>query len=67
LQNTAVIILLLICFVVLIALFVISYKMLMKVRTEERAENAGKAPQRRLHPKLKELEREKQAKEQQEK
>ncbi|WP_227510324.1 hypothetical protein [Acinetobacter equi] len=66
-QNIAVIVLLIICFVVLVALFVISYKMLIKVRTEERAENVGKAPQRRLHPKLKELEREKQAQEQQEK
>jgi len=54
LQNVAIIILLLICFIVLFALFRMSYKMLTKVRQEERAENANKLPNRQLHPKLKE-------------
>ncbi len=37
---------------VLLALFYVSFKMLKKVRQEERAENAGKVPERQLHPKL---------------
>lgn len=37
---------------VLFALFYVSFKMLKKVRQEERAENAGKVPERQLHPKL---------------
>ena len=46
---------------VLFALFYVSFKMLKKVRQEERAENAGKVPERQLHPKLQaELEQRKQ-------
>ncbi|ENU99285.1 MULTISPECIES: hypothetical protein [Acinetobacter] len=37
---------------VLFALFYVSFKMLKKVRQEERAENVGKVPERQLHPKL---------------
>ncbi|MFH7765295.1 hypothetical protein [Acinetobacter sp. BSP-28] len=37
---------------VLFALFYVSFKMLKKVRQQERSENAGKVPQRQLHPKL---------------
>lgn len=37
---------------VLFALFYLSFKMLKKVRQEERAENVGKVPERQLHPKL---------------
>ena len=37
---------------VLFALFYVSFKMLKKVRQEERAENAAKVPERQLHPKL---------------
>ncbi|MDD2945335.1 hypothetical protein LIS44_10520 [Acinetobacter haemolyticus] len=37
---------------VLFALFYVSFKMLKKVRQQERSENAGKVPVRRLHPKL---------------
>lgn len=37
---------------VLFALFYVSFKMLKKVRQQERNENAGKVPVRRLHPKL---------------
>lgn len=48
----AIIVLLIICFVVLFALFRISYKMLVKVRKEERAINSNKVPERQLHPKL---------------
>ena len=63
-QNLAVIILLLICLVVLLTLFRISYKILIKVRHEERANNAGKLKEYRLHPKLEEqnIEKEKQKK-----
>ena len=38
---------------VLIGLFVVSYKMLTKVRQEEKLQGAT-APERQLHPKLKE-------------
>ena len=37
---------------VLCALFYVSFKMLKKVRQDERTENAGKLPERQLHPKL---------------
>ena len=37
---------------VLVGLFYFSFKMLNKVRQEERAENAAKRPERQLHPKL---------------
>lgn len=36
----------------LVGLFYISYKMLLKVRQEERAANANQPQQRQLHPKL---------------
>ncbi|QIC71616.1 hypothetical protein [Acinetobacter indicus] len=36
----------------LMGLFYISYKMLLKVRQEERAANANQPQQRQLHPKL---------------
>ena len=38
--------------VVLIGLFVISYKMLTKIRQEEKQAQAGQIPERQLHPKL---------------
>lgn len=37
---------------IVFALFYASFKVLKKVRQEERAENAGKVPVRQLHPKL---------------
>lgn len=40
------------CIAVLLVLFSMSYKMLRKVRQEERLLNAKKAPERQLHPKL---------------
>ncbi|TQR72104.1 hypothetical protein [Acinetobacter sp. RF14B] len=40
------------CLVVLVGLFVLSFKMLRKVQKEERTENVGKVPMRQLHPKL---------------
>ncbi|EPF72225.1 hypothetical protein [Acinetobacter indicus] len=46
----------------LVGLFYISYKMLLKVRQEERAENANQPQQRQLHPKLQaQLEQQKKA------
>ena len=39
--------------VVLIGLCVLSYKMLNKVRQQEKMENVSKTPERQLHPKLK--------------
>ena len=48
---------------VLVGLFVLSYKMLNKVRQQERLDAVGKTPERQLHPKLKaEMEQRKQAK-----
>ena len=38
--------------VVLIGLFVISYKMLTKIRQEEKQAQAGQIHERQLHPKL---------------
>ena len=49
----------------LVGLFYMSFKILNKVRQEERAENAAKHPQRQLHPKLQaELEQRKKEQEQ---
>nr|WP_171526880.1 hypothetical protein [Acinetobacter sp. C15] len=46
----------------LVGLFYISYKMLLKVRQQERAENANQPQQRQLHPKLQaQLEQQKKA------
>jgi len=46
----------------LVGLFYISYKMLLKVRQEERAANANQPQQRQLHPKLQaQLEQQKKA------
>lgn len=46
----------------LVGLFYISYKMLLKVRQEECAENANQPQQRQLHPKLQaQLEQQKKA------
>ncbi|WP_160241129.1 hypothetical protein [Acinetobacter indicus] len=46
----------------LVGLFYISYKMLLKVRQEERAANANQPHQRQLHPKLQaQLEQQKKA------
>ncbi|MDV4312914.1 hypothetical protein MY149_07650 [Acinetobacter indicus] len=46
----------------LVGLFYISYKMLLKVRQEERAVNANQPQQRQLHPKLQaQLEQQKKA------
>ncbi|WP_168382608.1 hypothetical protein [Acinetobacter indicus] len=48
----------------LVGLFYISYKMLLKVRQEERAANANQPQQRQLHPKLQaQLEQQKKAQE----
>lgn len=51
-MKFAVLGLMIVFLVVLFALFYVSFKMLKKVRQEERAENAGKVPERQLHPKL---------------
>lgn len=46
----------------LVGLFYISYKMLLKARQEERAANANQPQQRQLHPKLQaQLEQQKKA------
>lgn len=37
---------------VLVGLFIMSFKMLSKVRQQEKIENANKMPERTLHPKL---------------
>lgn len=56
------------CLVVLVGLFVLSFKMLRKVQKEERTENVGKVPMRQLHPKLQaELDRAKQEQAEQDK
>lgn len=41
------------CLVVLVGFLVLSYKLLNKVRQEEKAARQGKVPERQLHPKLK--------------
>ncbi|MDN5511045.1 MULTISPECIES: hypothetical protein [unclassified Acinetobacter] len=51
-MKMGVLVLMLLFLVVLIALFYMSFKILGKVRQQERAENAAKAPQRQLHPKI---------------
>ena len=60
-MKFGVLVLMVVFLAVLVGLFYISFKMLKKVRQEERAENSGKVPERQLHPKLQaELEQRKQ-------
>lgn len=51
-MKIGVLILMVLFLAMLVGLFYISYKMLLKVRQEERAENANQPQQRQLHPKL---------------
>lgn len=61
-MKIGVFILMVLFLAMLVGLFYISYKMLLKVRQEERAANANQPPQRQLHPKLKaQLEQQKKA------
>ncbi|MDO4580319.1 MAG: hypothetical protein Q4B49_09810 [Acinetobacter sp.] len=61
-MKIGVLILMVLFLVMLVGLFYISYKMLLKVRQEERAENANQPQQRQLHPKLQaQLEQQKKA------
>jgi flagellar basal body-associated protein FliL len=60
-MKFGVLVLMVVFLAVLVGLFYFSFKMLNKVRQEERAENAAKRPERQLHPKLQaELEKRKQ-------
>lgn len=52
-QNVVVMVVIVLCIAVLLVLFRMSYKMLTKVRHEERLLNAKQVPKRQLHPKLK--------------
>ena len=62
-MKIGVLILMVLFLAMLVGLFYISYKMLLKVRQEERAENANQPQQRQLHPKLQaQLEQQKKAK-----
>ena len=64
-MKFGVLVLMVIFLAVLVGLFYMSFKILNKVRQEERAENAAKPPQRQLHPKLQaELEQRKKEQEQ---
>ena len=61
-MKIGVLILMVLFLAMLVGLFYISYKMLLKVRQEERAANANKPQQRQLHPKLQaQLEQQKKA------
>ncbi|MDM1261817.1 MULTISPECIES: hypothetical protein [Acinetobacter] len=61
-MKIGVLILMVLFLAMLVGLFYISYKMLLKVRQEERAENANQPQQRQLHPKLQaQLEQQKKA------
>lgn len=61
-MKIGMLILMVLFLVMLVGLFYISYKMLLKVRQEERAENANQPQQRQLHPKLQaQLEQQKKA------
>jgi len=51
-MKFGILVLMVIFLAVVVGLFYISFKILNKVRQEERAENAGKVPARQLHPKL---------------
>ena len=51
-MKFGVLVLMVVFLAVLVGLFYFSFKMLNKVRQEERAENAAKRPERQLHPKL---------------
>jgi len=60
--KIGVLILMVLFLAMLVGLFYISYKMLLKVRQEERAANANQPQQRQLHPKLQaQLEQQKKA------
>lgn len=61
-MKIGVFILMVLFLAMLVGLFYISYKMLLKVRQEERAANANQPQQRQLHPKLQaQLEQQKKA------
>ncbi|MDM1277277.1 MULTISPECIES: hypothetical protein [Acinetobacter] len=61
-MKIGVLILMVLFLAMLVGLFYISYKMLLKVRQEERAANANQPQQRQLHPKLQaQLEQQKKA------
>lgn len=61
-MKIGMLILMVLFLVMLVGLFYISYKMLLKVRQEERAANANQPQQRQLHPKLQaQLEQQKKA------
>lgn len=62
--KMGVLFLMLLFLVILVALFYLSFKMLSKIRQQERAESAAKTPQRQLHPKL-QAQRDQQRQEQQ--
>ena len=51
-MKIGVLILMVLFLAMLVGLFYISYKMLLKVRQEERAANANQPQPRQLHPKL---------------
>lgn len=51
-MKFGILVLMVVFLAVLVGLFYISFKMLNKVRQEERAGNATKRPERQLHPKL---------------
>ena len=58
-ETIAVLLLMVLCLVVLVGFLVLSYKLLNKVREEEKASRQGNVPERQLHPKLKQQDKNK--------